>query len=238
MAVSVLPTPLGPTSRNTPIGRRGSVRLARAVRMRWAIASRACDWPMTRSSSFVLEVQHRLDLVGTILPTGMPVQPATTSATAWRVDQTCISGDLALELAQLGGPGVELGLRAGGSSSGSAGLPSPLGLRLGVRASRACRARSLDLLDQALLLVPALLQLGQPRLRPSSLLGHLVEPLVVVGAGGGSRARGCRARRRGARSRGGSPRRPAGSADWPIATRAQAVSSRLTDLSGSWRSVM
>ena len=42
----------GPTSMNTPIGLRGSSSLARAVRMRCAIASSACGWPMTRSSSF------------------------------------------------------------------------------------------------------------------------------------------------------------------------------------------
>ena len=108
-AVSVLPTPLGPTSRKTPIGRRGSVRLARAVRMRWAIASRACDWPMTRSSSFAFRFRTVLISSASILPTGMPVQPATTSAIVWASTQTCTSGDSPWSCPQLGRLGVELG---------------------------------------------------------------------------------------------------------------------------------
>ena len=40
-AVSVLPTPLGPTSRNTPTGFSGSSSLAREVRMRWLMPTSA-----------------------------------------------------------------------------------------------------------------------------------------------------------------------------------------------------
>ena len=63
MAVSVLPVPLGPTSMNTPIGRRGSVKPAREVRMLWAIASkrmRLADDPLFH---LLLEIQHGLNFV-------------------------------------------------------------------------------------------------------------------------------------------------------------------------------
>src|SRR5208337_1007742 len=91
-ADSVLPTPLEPTRRNTPIGRLGSVRFAREVRIRWAIASRACDWPMTRSSSLDRRLSTVWISLAIILPTGTPVQPATTSAMVCESTLTCISG--------------------------------------------------------------------------------------------------------------------------------------------------
>ena len=45
------------------MGRRGSSSLARAVRMRWPMASSACDWPMMRFSRSSLSDEHRVDLV-------------------------------------------------------------------------------------------------------------------------------------------------------------------------------
>ena len=63
MAVSVLPTPLGPTSRKTPIGRRGSVRPARAVLI--ALGHRLQGLPLADDAllQLVPQRQHRLDLV-------------------------------------------------------------------------------------------------------------------------------------------------------------------------------
>ena len=186
-AVSVLPTPLGPTSRKTPIGRRGSVRLARAVRMRWAIASRACDWPMTRSSSWSSSVRTVWISSVTILPTGMPVQPETTSAIVWRVDADLHQRVLALELAQLVRPGLEVGLerldlgrRASASACDVAPSASPLPAAwcrsIWSRRSRICSTSARSC-------VPALLQLVELRLGLPELLDGLGEPFVVPGAG-------------------------------------------------------
>ena len=82
-AVSVLPTPDGPTSRNTPLGRPGLSRPARAVSMRLAICSRAWSWPTTRplSASFSRSTASISSV--SIRPTGMPVQLSTMDATAW-----------------------------------------------------------------------------------------------------------------------------------------------------------
>jgi hypothetical protein len=70
-----------PTIMNTPIGLRGSVRPARLVRIAWASASSAWSCPTTRSIS--LRSQHVLISSDTMRPTGMPVQLAMISATAW-----------------------------------------------------------------------------------------------------------------------------------------------------------
>ena len=83
MAVSVLPTPLVPASRNTPIGVRGSVRFARDVRIDSGDAIQrvrlADDLPLHQR----LQVQTRCSTWSAIIrPTGMPVQAATVSLTA------------------------------------------------------------------------------------------------------------------------------------------------------------
>ncbi len=82
-AVSVLPTPEVPASMNTPIGLLGLSRPAREVWMRLAIISSAWSWPMMR----FFRCRSRLSTVSISLramrPTGMPVQSATTEATAW-----------------------------------------------------------------------------------------------------------------------------------------------------------
>ncbi len=64
MAVSVLPMPLGPTSMNTPIGRRGSVRFGprRANALGDGVQGvRLADDPLFH---LLLEIQHGLDFVG------------------------------------------------------------------------------------------------------------------------------------------------------------------------------
>src|SRR2546422_656514 len=48
-ASSVLPTPVGPRNRNEPMGRRGSLRPARARRIASLVAWTASSWPTTRS---------------------------------------------------------------------------------------------------------------------------------------------------------------------------------------------
>ena len=48
LAVSVLPTPVGPRKMNEPMGRLGSDRPARERRMASATAVIASSWPMTR----------------------------------------------------------------------------------------------------------------------------------------------------------------------------------------------
>ncbi len=92
-AVSVLPTPDGPQSMNTPIGLFGLSSFAREVWMRVAIISSAWRWPMTRW----LSVSARFSTVSisffTIRPTGMPVQSCTTDATACSSTLGRISGD-------------------------------------------------------------------------------------------------------------------------------------------------
>ena len=49
LAISVLPVPVGPTSRKTPSGRVGSVRPALTSATRSTRQSTASGWPMTRS---------------------------------------------------------------------------------------------------------------------------------------------------------------------------------------------
>ena len=48
LASSVLPVPVGPANRNTPIGLPGSLRPALSMAMRSTMAVTASSWPMTR----------------------------------------------------------------------------------------------------------------------------------------------------------------------------------------------
>ncbi|MNT11656.1 hypothetical protein D3C72_1465480 [compost metagenome] len=91
-AVSVLPTPLGPHNRNTPTGLPGSVSRARDVWMRRATASSASRWPITRFSSVSARASTACASSRTMRPTGMPVQSATTAATAAASTAVCIIG--------------------------------------------------------------------------------------------------------------------------------------------------
>ena len=67
---------------NTPMGLLGLSRLARDVWIRRAIVSSACRWPMIRSLSVSASLSTASISFLTIRPTGIPVQPATTAATA------------------------------------------------------------------------------------------------------------------------------------------------------------
>ena len=82
-AVSVLPTPEVPASMNTPIGLDGLSMPARLVWMRLAIISIAWSWPITRLASSSGSRSTVSISLRAIRPTGMPVQSATTEATAW-----------------------------------------------------------------------------------------------------------------------------------------------------------
>ena len=178
----------------------------------------------------VLELQDGLDLVADHLADGMPVQPETTSATACRrrpgrraAFSPCTVGEFVARASPV-------------RPSASAASVLAVGAVLLELASRSSRI----FVDELLLLLELLLERRRaaPRRRPCAFLRSAQRARRGRVPTSASRARGSRSRRRGARSRGCSPRAPAGVADWLSATRAQAVSSRLTALSGSWRSVM
>ena len=80
LAVSVLPTPVGPKNMNEPIGRFGSCNPARARRTALATARKPASCPITRSrnrSSILISfcVSPSISLLS-----GMPVQRATIAA--------------------------------------------------------------------------------------------------------------------------------------------------------------
>ena len=86
---------------NTPIGLFGLSSPAREVWMRCAIISSAWRWPMTRWFSVSASLSTASISFFTMRPTGMPVQSATTDATACSSTLGRISGRLALQLVQL-----------------------------------------------------------------------------------------------------------------------------------------
>ena len=71
-AVSVLPTPDGPHSMNTPTGLPGLSSPAREVCTRRAIISSAWSWPITRRPSVSASSAPPRPRCVTIRPTGMP----------------------------------------------------------------------------------------------------------------------------------------------------------------------
>jgi hypothetical protein len=79
-AVSVLPVPLGPTSRNTPCGPFSGVRPVFAARRRWAMASapHPARPPVCR---FLFQAQQLRLLIFHQRESGTPVQSAITVAT-------------------------------------------------------------------------------------------------------------------------------------------------------------
>ena len=232
------------TRRSAAAGRRARPA---TVRMRWAIASSAWSWPMTRSLEPLLERRGRSgSRRPPSCPTGMPVQPEMTSAIGLRRRRrACTSGLLALERAQLGPLGVELGSRElRRRLRGSAALrPSPSCARRRSRSpprSRSRRSRDLASTSSCSF---------SQRSSSSAELGLRGRLALRVAAPPAARAwsrAGRPPRARGSRisrvevvdARGAGPRSRPGVAPWPIATRAQAVSSTLTDLSGSCRAGM
>ena len=131
---------------NTPIGLFGLSSRAREVWMRRAIMSRPCCWPMTRWPSVSPSFSTASISFFTIRPTGMPVQSATTLATA------CASTDgqdqrrLALQRGELGLQLVQLRQQLSRSlaSAGSAPCRRRVALPPSAAAGRrpACRRRA------------------------------------------------------------------------------------------------
>ena len=79
---SVLPTPVGPASRNDAIGRRGSRRWARARRTARLTRWIASGWPMTRAPTQPSMSSRRRRSSSTSFALGMPVMRDTTCATS------------------------------------------------------------------------------------------------------------------------------------------------------------
>ena len=80
LASSVLPTPVGPKSRNEPSGRVVSCRPARARRTACAMASTAWRCPMTRAPMRSSICNSFSRSVSSNRVAGMPVQRLTTRA--------------------------------------------------------------------------------------------------------------------------------------------------------------
>src|SRR5437764_66670 len=79
-ASSVLPTPVGPRKMNDPIGRRASLRPARARRTAWEMTLTASSWPIRRAWMSSSIRSRRVDSSSTRRETGTPVQELTISA--------------------------------------------------------------------------------------------------------------------------------------------------------------
>ena len=77
---SVLPTPVGPKNRKEPMGRLGSFRPTRPLRMALATAVTASSWPMTRLCSVFSSFNSRSLSFSASFCTGILVHWATTSA--------------------------------------------------------------------------------------------------------------------------------------------------------------
>ena len=108
-ASSVLPTPVGPTKRNEPMGRFGSERPARERRTASDTALTASAWPMTPLAEAVLHLEELLRLA--LAASGRPGRPSTRETTAGDV----LLGDLlaGASAAPSGGrPGGRSGARA------------------------------------------------------------------------------------------------------------------------------
>ena len=172
---------------NTPIGLFGIVQrrrgrsgcagdqLQRVVLADDALAQDACPAPARVSISSL-----------TILPTGMPVQPEITSPTMLLVHadaasaalSPCNSGQLGVELLQLGARAASLGSglrgRLGAVAGGRWRGRSRAGLDLG--------AQLADARHQAGFLLAARLQFRQARLDLGLSRGDLRQPLGVVRA--------------------------------------------------------
>ena len=251
---------------------------AREVRMRWAKASKAWSWPMIRRciDSFKASTPRISSL--SIRPTGMPVQPESTSATAWASTQTCNSGvspwssrsfpsRVCIRLrncscscgesgAGAGGAGEQRPARrpaqaAGAAAGAAAGVAAGAAASIagvleagasGVDAGGAtawAAASSLSRIPRSSCTSSASAFQRESRAASSAsvaafLAGQFLKPRHDWRRSSLSRRRPsisksmCRIRQRQSSIAGGT-------VEWPMPTRAQAVSSRLMALSGSWR---
>ena len=215
-AVSVLPTPDGPASRNTPMGASFFRIPALAVRSASAISWSASSWPRMRS---VRRPSSSRSICASSLimsPMGMPVQSAITSATTRWPTSAWTSGPLASCIPS----------RRACRSRTSSGRSPPA-----VAAARRAVSSSLA-------------RLCSSRQRASSVSLSAVRVSRSASSSAtpsSSPSPAARSRRRAVSSVSTSCRRrprsssAAGVASCDIRTRAEAVSIRSTDLSGSWR---
>ena len=226
--------------------------------MRLAIISSACRWPMTRWFSVSASLSTVSISFLTIRPTGCrssparptrrPARPRWAGSAATRpassVSCACSSGSSASSCCAIsrrlarGRIGDRYDRRPPASAPAPRArdrLPVPSTLLV---ASPQRGAHREDAIDQFALALPALLELDAPRLGRRQLLGRSLLALGDVHADRlfapddlelGLAAPRC-VRRQSSSC--------AGTACWLIATRAHAVSSRLTALSGSWRAGM
>ena len=78
LARRVLPTPVGPSNKNVPMGRRGSFKSARERRNALQMAETASRWPTTTFSISVSMASNRWVSSWPMRLMGMPVHLATT----------------------------------------------------------------------------------------------------------------------------------------------------------------
>ena len=162
-----------------PTGLLGSSRLAREVRMRWLMASKAWSWPMTRRPRCCSSLSTVATSSFTILPTGMPVQPEMTSPTICASTQTRISGILALQVIERGVHLAQLGAQLGAVVERLVCAVARRVLLFELGADFA------NLVHQLQFFVPALLQLGFSSVFGGrARFGDIGQALGMVGAHG------------------------------------------------------
>ncbi len=202
--------------------------------MRWAMAPRAASWPITRWPMRWARERMAWASSASILPTGMPVQPAITAATVRESTCSGTSGSswrmASRPAARRASSAARWSMRPSSSSSGLAA--SALSLRASnsrrVSSSSRTASRSSSQRVSSSRMVR--------RLSPDSLSRALIRALWSRPVACSRRSRcnssssACSRWRR--LSSGG------GTSCWPRATRAQAVSSTLIALSGNWRPEM
>ena len=91
LASSVLPVPVGPANRNTPIGLSGSFSPALSMAMRSTMASTASSWPITRAvKKSRIDFRSSCPLVSR-MDTGRPENCDSVSSTRSRGDRHRLS---------------------------------------------------------------------------------------------------------------------------------------------------
>ncbi len=176
-AVSVLPTPDGPHSMNTPIGLFG---LSRLGARRLDALARSCPARDPGRSTRWSSVSARFSTVSisffTMRPTGMPVQSPTTEATACSSTLGRISGDSPCSVGEFACSAAQLARAASRSfgvlasaGAGASAPPRPVPARCRcprpappARAASPASARICS--TSAFSVVPARFQLGAARL--------------------------------------------------------------------------
>ena len=218
-AVSVLPTPDGPQSMNTPTGLTGLSMPAREVCTRRAIISSPWSWPTTRRPSVAARFSTASASLRTMRPTGIPVQSCTTAATACWSTLGRISGCspwwAAISVCRVASSASLVSRSATSGSRRAARRVSSLSTSVFSVSQRASSAVSSSAAKaSAVATRSARSAVSKPTAASRSMMPRSVSSRLM--------------RRRVSST-------AAGTACWLMATRAAAVSSRLTDLSGSCR---